>query len=597
MDTRRPGPPDPGGQASQRGVESSSPYGSFVKAVLQKENVTGPPSSGIVQKQNQTPLADNVSSGPPWQFQRGGPDDGDEDRGSEPSQAASSAGDSPLRINSTRSMVWIDLDITENPLFGSLIDIPGVTVELTEPAVDAGDHSILLSMGVNKNDLSKPISEVESEVSRFDLILEYEPCSLTEDGSAEQHNFLYGYVQYNDDHLGEARAEIMNVTKGDFNGLVELIMTVSNYRVSSPYEQQYWIRLQDSDLPAHHAMEAGADYLNSLEPFVFSELDFKFWFRLPCVTPERERAGASPSKQCAEARRRGSAASEEQKVQEPTFGESESPGETVSDDRLAMTPGSPLAPKPGHPRKSVLSVVRDFEDRMFDLEIGDVQKRRRIRELERENTDLKAEAMASAAQQQREAVVSEQKNEEISELQAENERLNKGLELKRDVLYRQLEGYKDFVRDIRLLCRQLPGISVEDEGSESDQEFPAISNSTIDEASESSHGWPAATPKQMMSGSDQEPASPSDHGIEMEPLDKAEGFPDEGDPPNDEASDTAYDYETAIPEPPTSTQPGLNAKHHEDFSTDWTAECHNLKKMKRSAKSKRRQQKKITEKD
>ncbi|MDI1488974.1 MAG: hypothetical protein OHK93_008251 [Ramalina farinacea] len=573
-----------------------------------------------VQKEIQTPLADDVSYGPPWQFVRNRHDDGDEDRASECSQAASPAGDCLLPINSTRSMVWIDFGLAENPLFGSLIEIPGVTVELTGPTMDAGNCSILLSMGVNKNDLSKPISDVDSEVSRFDLVLECEPCTFTEDGFGEQHNLIYGYVQYDDDDLGEARAEIMNVTKGDFDGLVYIYMTVSNYRVSSPYEQQYWTRLQDSDLPAHHAMEAGADYLNSLQHFIFSQLYFKFWFRLPDVIPERERAGASPSKQCVEERRRGSAASEEEKVQEPTLGESQSPGETVSDDRLAMTPGSPSAISPGHTRTSVLSVARELEDQMFNLEIEDVQKRRRIRKLVRENTDLKAEAMASAAQHQREAVVSEQKDKQISVIQAENDRLNKRLELERDVLCRQLEEYEDFVRHIRLMSRHLPGISVEDEASqssdhwpvaipdpqvdeasESSSEFPEIPDSTVDEANESDHEFPAIR-EPTVGESVQWSEPPSDQRFDIEPLDEAEGFPDENDPPKDEASDTAYDDDTAIgvnafAEPPTSSSPKTAVEGHEEFNTNWAAECHNLKKMKRSAKSKRRQQKKLTEKD
>ena len=46
MDTGRPGPPDPGGQAYQQLGECSSPNGTFVKGVTQRQNKPGPAAGG-----------------------------------------------------------------------------------------------------------------------------------------------------------------------------------------------------------------------------------------------------------------------------------------------------------------------------------------------------------------------------------------------------------------------------------------------------------------------------------------------------------------------------------------------------------------------
>ena len=651
MDAGCPGPLDPERQASQQGGQSSSPNGPFVEGVVRKQNPTGATSSRTVKKQNRTITAVSGSFESHRKPQRGkqkassaaksqqpgstsayeagsmkatlprpprgmakemGPqlqqrkcekdaadsststgvapesrhDDEDESRVSEPPQTISPAGDLPLPITPTKSMVWIDDGIAAGRFFGSLIGIPGVTVKVTMPPTKTGDPSILLSLRVNKYDLSKPISKVEAEVSRFELVLT--PRILIKNRPREQHSFRYSSLQNNEGSLGEASAKIINITKGNLEHLVCIDTGMTSYRVLSPYEPQYWTRLRDSDLLAHRAVEAGTNCLDSLEQIEISNFHFKFWFRLPCVFSKLERIRASPPKRCVEELRRGTATSEEPKVTEPTLGESQSPGETVSDDRLAATTGSGFAPSPGRSRTSVLSVEQELEDRIAKLQniaIDDkVRFQHLIRGLGREYGVLRAEAKASAAQQQRQAVALKLKDEQISELQAKNDRLDKRLELEREAVARQLEEYKDFVRSIRRISRYLPGISVEDK------------------ASESSHGWPAATPDRMVGESNQEPVSPSDQGIEVEPLDKPKGFPDERDFPDDEASEAAHDDDAAnginaFHEPATSSPPRMAGEDHEQFNTDWAAECHNLKKMKRSSKSKRKQQKKPTEKD
>ena len=714
MDTGRPGCPDPGGQTTQQGEQTSSPNGPLVKGVIQKQNTTGPPSSEIIQKENQTSPVVSESSKPPRQSQRkeqfpgevdfsdptvfshdlspqpqtalphmssdltqsgpllkgavqertqhisnaggshGSPrqpqrgkqkassparsqqprstsayevqnmkaalppappdaakerrpqlrqrmreknaapsapltgmapeyrhDDEDRARVGEPPHAASPASDLPLPIKPTKSIVWVDCPFAREP-FGSLVGIPGVTVKVTVPPTRMGDPLILLSMGVNKYDLSKPISKVEAEVSLFELVLR--PRILTKFKPREQHSFRYAYLQDGENSLGEARAKIMNITQGNLKHLVCMDTGVISYRVSRPYERQYWTRLRDSDLLAHRAIEVSANCLNSQDTFDASEVHFKFWFRLPCVVSGRERICAGLFLQRGEERRYRSAASERNKVPKPTVSESQSPSETVSDDRLTVTTGSRFAPTLVRSPTSPLSVEQQLVEQQIDYHIAELRHQREIRDVERQNAAWKAEILTSAAQQhQQQAVVSKQKDEQISELQAKNDRLNKRLELERGVLCRKLKQYEDFVRSIRLTSRHLPGTSAEDEANESDDEFPAIPDPSVGE-------------------SHQEPAHPSDQGIESEPLDEPEEFPDETYPPKDDASDTVYDDDAAIginelAKPPTSSPPKIAAEDHEQFNTDWAAECHNLKKMKRSAKRKRRQQKKLTERD
>lgn len=264
MNMGRPGPPDPGGQASHHIGQSPSRNGPLGKGVIQKPNPAGPTLSGTVQKPNQTIPAVKESSGSARKPQRGKQkassaarsqqpgstsgnevrskeaalsraslgtaketttqlhqrkrekdavvsatlvgdalsedkqaaseskcEDEDESRVSEPSQTASPTSEFPFPMTFTKSIVWVDFGAIGTSLFGSLIGVPGVTVEVGVPTAQIKDPSIVLSMRVNKNDLSRPISEIEAEVSRFDLVLE--PWIQRENGSRE-HNFRWTYL-------------------------------------------------------------------------------------------------------------------------------------------------------------------------------------------------------------------------------------------------------------------------------------------------------------------------------------------------------------------------------------------------------------------
>ena len=729
MDEGRSGPPDPGGQASQRGEESSKTHDrltaivqkpnqthglvkgtvqkpnqthGLVKGTVQKPNqihgllkgtvqkpnqTTGSPPRGIVQKPNQPPPASAFNVGDMGaalphtphgtakemvammrQRQRvkgaaaraastsiasssekraaleSAHDDVDEGRASKRPQTPAPAGVSPFKaikpIPASRSMVWVDFGVVGKPLFGSPNRIPGVTVKLAVSAGRMGDPSVVLSMSVNKGDLSKPVSDVEAAVSRFELV--WEAYAKTEDGFG-LHSFDYAYLA---DNLGalkavpEARVEIMKLTQGNLEQIGYIDMKVRGCRVSAPYEPQYWNRLRGSSVVAHRALGLSADCLNSLAQSESSQMHFKFWFRLSCKFSEWERTCAGLFKQCVDGRHpyvrqydmeeplfmdsgrrdprnprgqtsqsggtspsnqnaphfalgndqnalsasasasRGSgpAPAEGQKFPRLTSGKSQNPTETVGDDRLAV-PGSSSASSPGYSGASPLSVEQQLEDQIVELQYRALNDRRRIRDLEGEVGALKAEAMASATQQPQ-AIVLKQRDEQISELQAkhnENERLIKDLLLERKEYLGQL---KELVRSTSRKFRQLPGMSEESDAGDSSDDFPAASDE-----------FPAAIPNLTIGDRDEALAARSDQGIEIEPLDEAEGFHNRLDPQDDEASDAAIGT-SALAEPPTPSPPGMPVEDHEHFNADWAAECHNLKKMQKSSKSKRRQQQK-----
>lgn len=215
-------------------------------------------------------------------------------------QTAPPANDFPFKdivaLSPARALVWVDFGPdSAKPLIGSLSKLPGIGVKVAVRAGRMGDPSIVLTMSVNKNDITKALSDVENEASRFELV--FEPYIRTDDGYRVQY-FIYARAQDDEQAVNAIPAagkEILQVACVD--------MKVRGFRVSRPYEQKYWKPLVDSDLDTHQAMELTTECFNLLENRDHAPLRFKFWFWAPCVFSEWERTCASLFQQCVKERR------------------------------------------------------------------------------------------------------------------------------------------------------------------------------------------------------------------------------------------------------------------------------------------------------
>ena len=418
MDTGRSRPPDPGGEASKRGEESSNQngpplsgtiptqnlHGSPSRGIIQTQDLHGSPSSGIIQNQNQnpsatgeptrsqelsgqkqsalqslssiqnpTPSATGASSGPSRQPKTGKQqsasvagsrqlgsmarfgtgdlkaalprglrgtkdemlatlrqirDENDaarapltgSDKRAAPESRQSNEGrvfkrpqtvppfnDFPFKailpVSSSRGLAWVNFGTDFRPLFGSLDKIPGVSVKVAVRAGRMGDPSLVLTMSVNKYDVSEKISDVENEVSRFELI--WEPYIRAGNGYRVQ-SFDYACAQDNKEAVNavpEAREEILQAAKGNLGQVACIDMKVNGFRVSKAYEEEYWKRLEDDGVAAHQAIEASVDCFRCLENSDKAWMHLKFWFWSPCVYSEWERICGSIFKQCVDQRR------------------------------------------------------------------------------------------------------------------------------------------------------------------------------------------------------------------------------------------------------------------------------------------------------
>ena len=148
----------------------------------------------------------------------------------------------------TRCIIRVESAVEMKPLFGSLGTIPGVTIKAAVHAGRMGDPSFVISMAINEDDMTTPISGKRDEVSRFDLV--WEPCVLTKIGY-RVHSFDYCSLEDHPEALGEAREDIMSVTKGNLKKLVRVDLRVNDCRMSNRYRPEFWTRLRKSTLAAH----------------------------------------------------------------------------------------------------------------------------------------------------------------------------------------------------------------------------------------------------------------------------------------------------------------------------------------------------------
>ncbi|MDI1487184.1 MAG: hypothetical protein OHK93_006452 [Ramalina farinacea] len=205
-------------------------------------------------------------------------------------------------ISSNRSMVWLNFGSDFRPLCGSLEGIPGVSVKVAVRAGRMGDPSVVLTMSVNKKDVSRKLSGVEAEVSRYELI--WEPYIRTDDGYRVQ-SFIYASAE----DKGAANAvpaageEILRVAKDNLGQVACIDMQVRGFRVSKPYEEEYWRGLEDSDVDAHRALEACVECFRTLKNSEKAWMHLKFWFLVPCAYAEWDRVCSSLFKQCVDQRR------------------------------------------------------------------------------------------------------------------------------------------------------------------------------------------------------------------------------------------------------------------------------------------------------
>ena len=185
------------------------------------------------------------------------------------------------------------------------------------------------------------------------------------------------------------------------------------------------------------------------------------------MSTEQDSLDHKPSSSTSDSRGSATAASQGRNVPGLTSGKSQISTETVSDDRLAVPPGSPLASLDNRKRRQI-----------SELENQGSRKRRQIRELKGEVGDLDAEI----SKQQGE-LISElrakllEKDNEIERLTNLNQRLtNRELERRRQV--------EEFLQQFREPLH-LSGMSEEDEAGESNHECTAATRDPTAAAIES----------------------------------------------------------------------------------------------------------------
>ena len=210
------------------------------------------------------------------------------------------------------------------------------------------------------------------------------------------------------------------------------------------------------------------------------------------MSTEQASLGHHASSSTSDSRGSVPATSEGRDVPGLTTGKPSSPIEAVNDDRLTIPPGSRLGSSPGQTRASALSA--EPEDPIVELQqraiFDGIRYRRRIKDLEREVDDLKAEAMVSATQQPPVVVSAER----ISELQAkllerDDKMLEKDNEIERlkNITERELvrvQVMEEILQQSRESLR-LPGTSDGDKAGESSDGFSAVT-STVGESNEGS---------------------------------------------------------------------------------------------------------------
>lgn len=179
-----------------------------------------------------------------------------------------------------RCIVWYDFGMPDlKPLFGSIDKISGVSIKVKLASRDTGRLSVVLSMGVNKGDLSKPVSRYLDRVSRFRLVWELD--AKTPWGFQVQQ-FDHTSLNRNQKAVGEAADIIMKDLKGNQGQLKLVEMKVNGFQVETPCEQCYWRRL-NAGSEAQRNINVAVSFLDAMTQVRCPLMRFKFWFRAPSL--------------------------------------------------------------------------------------------------------------------------------------------------------------------------------------------------------------------------------------------------------------------------------------------------------------------------